>query len=137
VEPVSLLGKQKLSGSAESKKARRRYWGSGKAEEDVMKDDEDADEELGGLDFGMDLEMDFGEAAITSKGNVSATFRVPGLVTIPCDGDTHNFTIVELSLSAALSSLSVPKLDAKTHLTVRFLTRRFYIMPKLMIIHAL
>ncbi|KAJ7037477.1 hypothetical protein C8F04DRAFT_952804 [Mycena alexandri] len=58
-------------------------------------------------------------AAVTSKGNVSATFRVPGLVSIPCDGDAHNFTIVELGLKAAMSWVAVPKIDAKTHLNAR------------------
>ncbi|KAJ6555010.1 hypothetical protein DFH09DRAFT_1365962 [Mycena vulgaris] len=58
-------------------------------------------------------------ASVTSKGNVSATFRVPGLVTIPCDGEAHNFTITELELKAAMSWVSVPKLDAKTHLNAR------------------
>ncbi|KAJ7100439.1 hypothetical protein C8R44DRAFT_716544 [Mycena epipterygia] len=64
-------------------------------------------------------EMGYGGAFVTSKGNVSATFRVPGQVTIPCDGDAHNFTIVELSLKATMSWVSVPKLDAKTHLNAR------------------
>ncbi|KAJ7505898.1 hypothetical protein B0H11DRAFT_1976597 [Mycena galericulata] len=63
--------------------------------------------------------MGYGGASVNSKGNVNATFRVPGLVTIPCDGDAHNFTIVELSLKAAMSWVSVPKLDAKTHLNAR------------------
>lgn len=66
--------------------------------------------------------MAYRSAAVTSKGNVSATFRVPGLVAIPCDGDTHNFTIVELSLTAAMSWVSVPKIDPKTHLNVRPIT---------------
>ncbi|KAJ7505942.1 hypothetical protein B0H11DRAFT_1795634 [Mycena galericulata] len=64
-------------------------------------------------------QMAYGGASVNSKGNVNATFRVPGLVTIPCDGDAHNFTIVELSLKAAMSWVSVPKLDAKTHLNAR------------------
>ncbi|KAJ6569568.1 hypothetical protein B0H19DRAFT_1136043 [Mycena capillaripes] len=63
--------------------------------------------------------MEYAGASVTSKGNVSATFRVPGMVTIPCDGDTHNFTIVELDLKAAMSWVSVPKIDAKTHLNAR------------------
>ncbi|KAJ7239018.1 hypothetical protein B0H12DRAFT_1136594 [Mycena haematopus] len=63
--------------------------------------------------------MGYGLASVTSKGNVSATFRVPGVVTIPCDGDAHNFTIVELSLKAAMSWVSVPKIDPKTHLNAR------------------
>ncbi|KAJ7480628.1 hypothetical protein FB451DRAFT_1556210 [Mycena latifolia] len=64
-------------------------------------------------------EMAWAGAAVTSKGNVSATFRVPGLVTIPCDNEAHNFTIVELSLKTAMSWVSVPKMDAKTHLNAR------------------
>ncbi|KAJ6519261.1 hypothetical protein C8R45DRAFT_1057782 [Mycena sanguinolenta] len=63
--------------------------------------------------------MGYGVASVTSKGTVSATFRVPGLVTIPCDGDSHNFTIVQLNLKAAMSWVSVPKMDPKTHLNAR------------------
>ncbi|KAJ7474652.1 hypothetical protein B0H11DRAFT_2429073 [Mycena galericulata] len=63
--------------------------------------------------------MGYVGASVNSKGNVSATFRVPGMVTIPCDGEAHNFTIVELSLKAAMSWVTVPKLDAKTHLNAR------------------
>jgi len=61
--------------------------------------------------------MGYEEAAVTSTGNVSATFRVPGLVTIPCDNATHNFTIVELRPKAVMSWVAVPKREAKTHLT--------------------
>ncbi|KAJ7315021.1 hypothetical protein DFH08DRAFT_894479 [Mycena albidolilacea] len=57
------------------------------------------------------------EAAVMSTGNVNATFRVPGLVTIPCDGAAHNFTIVELRPQAVMSWVAVPKREAKTHLT--------------------
>ncbi|KAJ7119756.1 hypothetical protein C8R44DRAFT_672693 [Mycena epipterygia] len=71
-------------------------------------------------------EMGYGGTSVTSKGNVSATFSVPGLVTIPCDGDTHNFTIVELSLKATMSWVSVPKLDAKTHLNARIINASEY-----------
>ncbi|CAK5279898.1 unnamed protein product [Mycena citricolor] len=63
--------------------------------------------------------MLFSEAEVTSKGNVSATFRVPGSVNIPSDGHPHNFTIVELDFEAAMSWVSVPKKDAKTHLSAR------------------
>ncbi|KAJ7922929.1 hypothetical protein B0H13DRAFT_1980864, partial [Mycena leptocephala] len=72
------------------------------------------DDEEGGLPG-----MEYAGASVTSKGSVSATFRVPGLVTIPCDGDAHNFTIVELTLKAAMSWVSVPKIDPKTHLNAR------------------
>jgi hypothetical protein len=60
------------------------------------------------------------EAAVTSSGNVNATFRVPGLVTIPCDGAAHNFTIVELRPKATMSWVAVPKGEARAHLTVRW-----------------
>ncbi|KAK7064746.1 hypothetical protein R3P38DRAFT_2826223 [Favolaschia claudopus] len=71
-------------------------------------------------------DMGYGGATVTSSGNVSATFRVPGLVTIPCDNDAHNFTIVELSLKAAMSWVSVPKMDAKTHLNARITNESEY-----------
>ncbi|KAJ7185399.1 hypothetical protein C8R46DRAFT_378467 [Mycena filopes] len=57
------------------------------------------------------------DAPVTSTGNVNATFRVPGVVSIPCDGAAHNFTIVELQPQAAMSWVAIPKREAKTHLT--------------------
>jgi len=64
-------------------------------------------------------EMDYAGLQVTSKGGVSATFKVPGLVTIPSDGAAHNFTIVQLDLDAEMSWISVPKVDARVHLKVR------------------
>ncbi|KAK0462507.1 uncharacterized protein EV420DRAFT_1265735 [Desarmillaria tabescens] len=58
-------------------------------------------------------------SAITSKGNVSATHRVPGRITIPSDGVEHTFTIVQLNLDASMSWVSVPKVDTKTHLKAK------------------
>ncbi|KAF5335630.1 hypothetical protein D9758_014804 [Tetrapyrgos nigripes] len=54
--------------------------------------------------------------SVTSKGNVSATFRVPGVITVPSDGQAHNVTVAELTFDAALSWISVPKLDKRVHL---------------------
>ncbi|KAJ7162879.1 hypothetical protein C8R46DRAFT_903388 [Mycena filopes] len=66
--------------------------------------------------------MGFAEAEVTSsKGNFSATFRVPGLVSIPSDGEAHNFTIVQLALKAEMSWVCVPKVDAKAHITARII----------------
>ncbi|KAJ6459732.1 hypothetical protein C8R47DRAFT_1180717 [Mycena vitilis] len=62
------------------------------------------------------------DAAVTSAGNVSATFRVPGLATIPCDNAPHNFAIVELHSKATMSWVAVPKREAKTHLTYTLLS---------------
>ena len=58
---------------------------------------------------------------VSSKGNITATFSVPGLITIPSDGASHNVTITELQLDAEMSWISVPKKSPKAHLTVRSL----------------
>lgn len=75
----------------------------------------DEDMEFDGLTRGM---PHIG-ATVTSKGNVSATYRVPGRITIPADGTEHTFTIVELNLDASMSWVSVPKVDTKTHLKAK------------------
>lgn len=57
---------------------------------------------------------------VSSKGDITATFSIPGLITIPSDGASHNVTITELELDADMSWISVPKKSPKAHLTVRF-----------------
>jgi hypothetical protein len=57
-------------------------------------------------------------AVLKAKGNVSATFQVPGMISIPSDGDAHNVTITELKLSASMSWVCIPKMDTKVHLKV-------------------
>ena len=67
--------------------------------------------------------MQHEEMMITSKGNVSASFRVPGLVTIPSGGRgaVYNVTIAQLTLPAQMSWVSVPKVDfGRVHLEVSF-----------------
>ncbi len=66
-------------------------------------------------------DMNYLGSYVNSKGNVSATYRIPGVVTIPSDGTERTFTIVELQLDASMSWVSVPKVDARTHLKVRSL----------------
>jgi hypothetical protein len=56
--------------------------------------------------------------AVSSNGGISATFRVPGLITIPSDSAFHNVTIAQLTLDASMSWVTVPKVDTKTHLKV-------------------
>lgn len=53
---------------------------------------------------------------VSSKGNITATFSVPGLMNIPSDGVSHNVTIVKLSLDATMEWVAVPKREAKVHL---------------------
>lgn len=55
---------------------------------------------------------------VASKGNISATFEVPGVLSIPSDGVAHNVTIVQLDLEATMSWVCVPKKDARIHLNV-------------------
>jgi hypothetical protein len=57
-------------------------------------------------------------AAVTSKGSVNATYRVPGLITVPSDGVAHNVTVTKLIPGAKLTWLSVPSIDSRVHLTV-------------------
>jgi hypothetical protein len=62
------------------------------------------------------------ETTVTSRGNVSASFGVPGLITIPSGGRgaVHNVTIAQMTLLAHLSWVSVPKVDfGSVHLEVR------------------
>ena len=61
---------------------------------------------------------------VSSKGDITATFSVPGIITIPSDDASHNVTITELELDAEMSWISVPKKSPKAHLTVRSLHLR-------------
>ncbi|KAH9480090.1 Protein F37C4.5 [Psilocybe cubensis] len=56
---------------------------------------------------------------VSSKGGVSATFGVPGLITIPSDDVGHNVTIVKLALDADMSWVCVPKKDNRVHLKAK------------------
>jgi len=58
------------------------------------------------------------ELHVSSKGYVSATFGVPGLITIPSDNVGHNVTIVKLKLDATMNWVCVPKKDTRVHLKV-------------------
>ena len=55
---------------------------------------------------------------ITSKGDISATFIVPGLISVPSDGETHSVTVCELALNAVMSWVAVPKSNLKAHMMV-------------------
>ena len=64
---------------------------------------------------------------VSSKGDINASFSVPGLISIPRDYDARNVTIVELALDASMSWISIPKKEAKAHLTVSFLALTFFL----------
>ncbi|KIM36583.1 hypothetical protein M413DRAFT_31619 [Hebeloma cylindrosporum] len=56
---------------------------------------------------------------VSSKGDITATFTIPGLITVPSDNACHNVTITELELDAEMSWISVPKKSPKAHLTAK------------------
>ena len=66
------------------------------------------------------LEIQHRELQVSSKGYVSATFGIPGLINIPSDNVGHNVTIVKLSLDATMNWVCVPKKDTRVHLKVSF-----------------
>lgn len=57
-------------------------------------------------------------AYVNSKGNVNASFRIPGLVSVPGTDEEKTFTIAEPELEATISWFSVPKADLHTHMKV-------------------
>jgi hypothetical protein len=63
---------------------------------------------------------------VSSKGDINASFSVPGLISIASDNDARNVTIVKLALDASMSWISIPKKEAKAHLTVSFLALTFF-----------
>ncbi|KAJ2918890.1 hypothetical protein MD484_g1484, partial [Candolleomyces efflorescens] len=69
-------------------------------------------------------------AAVTSKGSVNATFRVPGLITVPSDGVAHNVTVATLTPEAKLTWLSVPSIDHRVHLTAVLKNTSEYTLPE-------
>ena len=74
-------------------------------------EDEDEDEEM----------FRHRESHVSSKGAVSATFSIPGLINVPSDGTGHNVTIARLSLDATMTWVCVPKKDTRVHLKVLLL----------------
>ncbi|KJA15642.1 hypothetical protein HYPSUDRAFT_48170 [Hypholoma sublateritium FD-334 SS-4] len=59
------------------------------------------------------------ESHVSSKGAVSATFGIPGLITVPSYGTGHNVTIARLSLDATMTWVCVPKKDTRVHLKAK------------------
>jgi len=63
--------------------------------------------------------MTVATTTVSSQGGVNATFKVPGLISIPSDGVSHNVTIATLTPEAKLEWVSVPSISPRVHLTVR------------------
>lgn len=93
--------------------------GGGLARASLLGQAADCDRDMGSNPSSRRESLSFRGATITSKGNLSATFTVPGTITIPSDDDAHNVTITQLKLNAAMSWIAVPKIDARVRLSVR------------------
>jgi len=66
---------------------------------------------------GMDMEsIADQETIVTSAGNITATFSIPGRSNIPSDGEDHQVTIAKLELKARLEWVAVPCMSTQTHL---------------------
>ncbi|KAF8875319.1 hypothetical protein BD779DRAFT_1563878 [Infundibulicybe gibba] len=83
-----------------------------------MVEEQDEDEDMAFELYGGES-MQHRGLVVSSKGNISATFRIPGLISVPTDGGSHNVTIVELKLDATMSWVTVPSQDPKTHLKAK------------------
>ncbi|KAF9473010.1 hypothetical protein BDN70DRAFT_886320 [Pholiota conissans] len=55
----------------------------------------------------------------SNKGNIAATFEVPGFINIPSDGLKHSVTISKLTYDATLLWYSIPKVDAKIYIKAK------------------
>ncbi|KAH9484488.1 Protein F37C4.5 [Psilocybe cubensis] len=52
----------------------------------------------------------------SNKGNIIASFRIPGLINIPNDGGNHNVSVTQLDLDAAITWYAVPATDTRVHM---------------------
>ncbi|EFI27220.1 hypothetical protein CC1G_15048 [Coprinopsis cinerea okayama7 len=64
------------------------------------------------------------------KGDISATFVVPGLMTVPSDNVAHIVTIAELGLDAEMEWVSVPKRDIRVYLKAKVKNASEYTLLK-------
>ncbi|KAH8828935.1 hypothetical protein DL96DRAFT_1596007 [Flagelloscypha sp. PMI_526] len=56
---------------------------------------------------------------ITSKGDITATYVVPGHVSVPSDGEGHNVTVAKLKLEATMEWVAVPKINSNVYLKAK------------------
>ncbi|KAF9032791.1 hypothetical protein BJ165DRAFT_768589 [Panaeolus papilionaceus] len=120
---LSLTKSSALGGGLEKKKAKK------SRKRQILKESESSStceeaEEVGEMDldgYGAPGGNAVGRRKlfVSSKSNIVASFSVPGIMTVPSDGDGHNVTITELKLGATMSWICVPRKLAKVHLSVR------------------
>ncbi|TFK63997.1 hypothetical protein BDN72DRAFT_775200 [Pluteus cervinus] len=79
----------------------------------------EADTALDEEEESSDEDMGFGAAVVSSKGNVNATYTIPGTVSVPSDGVVHKVTVVQLQLDAEFEWVCVPKRDTRVHIKAK------------------
>ncbi|KAF8879083.1 hypothetical protein CPB84DRAFT_1852185 [Gymnopilus junonius] len=56
------------------------------------------------------------DVKIIDKDDIFATFRVPGPVCIPCDGEQHHVSIAEIKVDGSLLRYGTPSIDKRVYL---------------------
>ncbi|KAF8901316.1 hypothetical protein CPB84DRAFT_1679836 [Gymnopilus junonius] len=87
--------------------------------------EEESDNDMG---FGLydDEAIGHSYAQVISKGNLNATFVIPGLITVPTESTNLTFTIQNLDLQSKLSWIAIPKHDTKSRLTAKITNNSEY-----------
>ncbi|KAL0946220.1 hypothetical protein HGRIS_012479 [Hohenbuehelia grisea] len=86
----------------------------------TAEDGEDfSDEAVGCALYCDEPPMQHMQLGIASQGAMSATYKVPGLISIPSDGQEHSVTIVQLQLDATMSRVSIPRAETRVHLKAK------------------
>ncbi|KAJ8519109.1 hypothetical protein ONZ45_g3932 [Pleurotus djamor] len=84
---------------------------------------DDSDEDMGfaleSMEIAVSSSMVRRQTVVTNKGNLSTSFQVPGLVTVPSSSDSQSVTIVQLGLEATMHWLTIPRAEAKVHLKAK------------------
>lgn len=87
-----------------------------------MDRERDRERSRGGGEARYESTMDFSitqrETVVANQGNLSASFQVPGFITVPNDGEVHTVTVVELQLEATMAWVGIPRAVPKVHIKV-------------------
>ncbi|KAH8810168.1 hypothetical protein DL96DRAFT_1627882 [Flagelloscypha sp. PMI_526] len=122
-QPAPVVHRSSLAVRGASAKKRK---ASNTAEE---LEEDDSDEDMGfGLFDDYAPAMQHRVVQVTSKGDVNASFGIPGTVSIPSDGDSHNITIVKLELPLEREWVAVPRKEVSVHMMAKIRNESEYTM---------
>ncbi|KAF4579599.1 hypothetical protein EYR36_001417 [Pleurotus pulmonarius] len=72
-----------------------------------------------GYESAMDFSITQRETVVANQGNLSASFQVPGFITVPNDGEVHTVTVVELQLEATMAWIGIPRAVPRVHIKAK------------------